>query len=106
MFLVAGGVYGVFGVLSIAGGAIGFKRANSRASLIAGGLAGAALLGAAFLVGTGASSAGLALGGGVSTLLAVRFVPAYLRTKKLMPQGLMAGLSILSAAVTAAALLG
>ncbi len=101
MLVAAASVYGVFGLASVAGGYLGFKKAKSRASLIAGGVAGAALLAAATLGAMGASSWALGLGGGTSLLLAGRFVPAYLKTKKLMPQGMMSGLSALSLIVTA-----
>ncbi len=91
----ATGVFGVFGALSIAGGAIGFKKAGSKASLVAGGLAGVGLLGAAYCIATGAVASGLVLGGGISLLLGGRFLPAYMRTKQLMPQGAMALFSVL-----------
>jgi uncharacterized membrane protein (UPF0136 family) len=93
-------VFGVFGVFSVAGGVIGFKKAGSKASLIAGGVCGALLLGAAGCLAGGLTGVGLLLGGGTSALLAGRFVPAYLKTRKLMPQGVMAGLSALGLLLT------
>ncbi len=92
---LATGIFGAFGALSIVGGAMGFKKAGSKASLWAGGLSGAGLLGAAYCIATGAVTTGLLLGGGISLLLGGRFLPAYLRTKKLMPQGAMALFSAL-----------
>jgi uncharacterized membrane protein (UPF0136 family) len=103
MILAATAVFALFGVASIAGGALGFKKAGSKASLIAGGISGLLLLIAAGLVVSGSVSTGLGLGIVTSLLLAGRFVPAYLKTKKPMPQGMMAVLSVISALVAAAA---
>lgn len=90
----------VFGLLSIAGGVMGFVKAKSNASLIAGGLAGALLVVAGYLVGTENQRAGLILGVVVSVALAGRFVPSFLKTKKPMPAGVMAGLSVVGVALT------
>ena len=72
---------------------LGFKKAGSKASLIAGAVSGAILLAAAVLVAQGATTLGLWVGGLTCLALAGRFVPAYRKTKKLMPQGIMALLS-------------
>jgi uncharacterized membrane protein (UPF0136 family) len=90
----------VFGVLSIAGGVMGFVKAKSNASLLAGGIAGALLLLAGYLLGTANARAGLILGVVVSVVLAGRFVPSFLKTKKAMPAGLMALLSVVGAVLT------
>lgn len=103
MIALAAGFFAVFGVLSLVGGAIGWKKAGSKASLIAGGIAGLLLLGAAAGVYAGEVAVGLAVGGGTALLLAGRFVPAYLRTKKLMPQGMMALCALVALVLTAAA---
>ncbi len=101
----ATGVFGAFGALSIVGGVIGFKKAGSKASLLAGGLSGAVLLGAAACMASGAVTTGLVLGGATSLLLGGRFLPAYLRTKTLMPQGVMAAFSALGLIVAILGLL-
>ena len=85
----------VFGLLSIAGGVMGFVKAKSQASLIAGGVAGALLLVAGYLLGASASLAGPVLGLVVCVGLAGRFVPAFLKTRKPMPAGMMATLSVI-----------
>jgi uncharacterized membrane protein (UPF0136 family) len=103
MILLAGLAYLLFGVFSIVGGVVGFKKAKSRASLIAGGGAGVVLLSAAASVLSGNTTLGLAVGGVTSLLLGVRFIPGYLKTKKMMPQGIMAGLSAFSLVATALA---
>ena len=84
----------VFGLLTIAGGLMGYIKAGSTASLIAGSISGVLLLVAAFLL-PGHVVAGLTIAIIVSLLLAGRFLPAFFRTGKLMPNGIMALLSIL-----------
>ena len=84
----------VFGLLTIAGGIMGYVKAGSNASLIAGSLSGLLLLLAAFLLPNHAQI-GLALGGIVSLLLIGYFLPAFFRTGKMMPAGMMSLLSIL-----------
>ena len=84
----------IFGLLTIAGGAMGYVKAGSTASLVAGSISGALILVAAFLLPANAV-AGLALGGVVSLLLIGYFLPAFLRTHKMMPAGMMSILSIL-----------
>ena len=84
----------IFGLLTIVGGVIGYVRAGSTASIIAGSISGLLLLVAAFLL-PGNLAAGLALAGVVSILLAGRFVPAFFKTGSMMPAGLMSILSVI-----------
>ena len=84
----------VFGLLTIAGGIIGYVSKGSMPSIIAGSIAGLALLAAAFLL-PGYVVAGLALAAVVSILLAGRFVPAFIKTGAPMPAGMMSVLSVL-----------
>jgi uncharacterized membrane protein (UPF0136 family) len=93
----------VFGVLTIAGGVVGFVKAKSRASLIAGTVAGVLLLVSGYLVGTSGRS-GLFLGLTVSLTLAVRFVGVFARSRKIMPAGAMAVLSVVGVVLTALAI--
>jgi uncharacterized membrane protein (UPF0136 family) len=90
----------VFALLTIAGGVLGFVKAKSRPSLIAGGLSGALLLVAGYLLGTPSARAGLILGIVLCVALAGRFVPSFLKTKKAMPAGMMAALSVLGVVLT------
>jgi uncharacterized membrane protein (UPF0136 family) len=90
----------VFGLLSFAGGVMGFARARSQASLLGGGTAGALLLLAGYLLGTASAMIGLILGILVSVLLAGRFVPSFLKTKKPLPAGMMAALSLVGIVLT------
>jgi uncharacterized membrane protein (UPF0136 family) len=95
----------VFGVLTIAGGVMGFVKAKSRPSLVAGGISGAALVVGAYLVGTGSlTRVGLFTGLVVSLALAARFVGAFRKSKKVMPAGLMALLGVVGVTITSLAL--
>jgi uncharacterized membrane protein (UPF0136 family) len=91
----------VFGVLTIAGGIVGYVKAGSVASIIAGVITGVLLLVAAFLLPEH-RAVGLATAFIISFLLAAQFIPKFLRTGKVMPAGMM---SILSALGIIAALI-
>ena len=84
----------IFGLLTIVGGVIGYVKAGSTASIIAGSISGIALIVAAYLL-PGNVVAGLAVAGIVSILLAGRFIPAFMKTGKVMPAGMMAILSLI-----------
>jgi uncharacterized membrane protein (UPF0136 family) len=83
----------VFGALTIVGGVIGYVKAGSMASIIAGSISGVLLLVATFLLPEH-RAAGLATAFIISLLLAAQFIPKFLRTGRVMPAGMM---SILSA---------
>ena len=84
----------VFGVLTIAGGIVGYVKAGSVASIIAGVITGVLLLVAAFLLPEH-RAVGLATAFIISLLLAAQFIPKFLRTGKVMPAGMMSILSVL-----------
>ena len=84
----------IFGLLTIVGGIIGYTTKGSMASIIAGSVSGILLLAGAFLLPNN-STAGLALAGIVSILLAGRFIPAFIKTGDLMPAGMMSVLSVI-----------
>lgn len=92
-----------FGVLTIAGGIMGYVKAQSRASLIAGSVSGLLLVLAGYLVGAN-GRAGLFVGLGVSAALAGRFVMTFRKSGKVMPAGLMAVLGIAGVVLTVLAL--
>ena len=76
-----------YGLLVLAGGVIGFVKAKSRASLIAGIVLGGLLGVAAGLLITGSAVIAAALGLLSALVLIARFLPAFMRTKKVMPAG-------------------
>src|SRR5207244_11395718 len=78
----------VFGVLTIAGGIVGYLKAGSVASIIAGSITGVLLLVAAFLLPEH-RAIGLATAFIISLLLAAQFVPKFIRTGRVMPAGRM-----------------
>ena len=84
----------VFGALTIVGGIVGYLKAGSVASIIAGSITGVLLLVAAFLLPEH-RTIGLATGLIVSLLLAAQFVPKFLRTGRVMPAGMMSILSVI-----------
>ncbi len=84
----------IFGVLTIAGGVLGFVKAGSAVSIIAGSISGILLIAAAFLL-PDHLGAGLAIGFIVSLLLAAQFIPKFIRIGKAMPAGMMSILSLI-----------
>ena len=84
----------VFGVLTIAGGVVGYVKADSMASIVAGSITGVLLLVAAFLLPEH-RAIGLATAFIISLLLAAQFAPKFLRTGRVMPAGMMSILSVI-----------
>lgn len=89
----------LFGAASIVLGIMGYVRSQSVASLFAGGVSGILLAVAAVMAvrreGTSGVNYGYVTGIVVSVLLLGRFLPAFLKSKKFYPAGLMAVLSVL-----------
>ena len=92
----------VFGILTIAGGIVGYVKAGSVVSIIAGSISGILLLVAAWLM-PDRRAAGLIVALVVSVLLAGQFVPKFFSPHKVMPAGLMSLLSVLGIVVAIAA---
>jgi uncharacterized membrane protein (UPF0136 family) len=88
----------LFGVLTIAGGVIGYVKAGSVASIIAGSIAGVLLLVAGFVFSEHRAIA-LATAFIISLLLAAQFVPKFIRTGRVMPAGMMSILSVIGIVV-------
>ena len=84
----------IFGLLTNAGGIVGYVKAGSAASIIAGAITGVLLLVAAFLLPEH-RVAGLATALIVSLLLAAYFIRKYLSTGAVMPAGMMSVLSLI-----------
>jgi uncharacterized membrane protein (UPF0136 family) len=94
--------YILFGLISIVGGALGYARAKSKASLIAGAVSGALLI-VAGLLSPGIPA--LVLGLLVSLLLLIHFGRSYAARKKPMPAIPMMVLSGICIVLTAIALI-
>jgi uncharacterized membrane protein (UPF0136 family) len=92
----------IFGILTIAGGIVGYAKAGSVISIIAGSISGVLLLLAAWLMPEH-QAAGLIVALIVSLLLAGQFIPKFFRTFKVMPAGLMSVLSAIGIIVAIAA---
>lgn len=84
----------VFGVLTIAGGIIGYFKAGSVVSIIAGAITGILLLISAWLLPENLP-VGLTIALFTSALLAAQFVPKFFRTGKVMPAGMMSIFSVI-----------
>ena len=92
----------LFGVFTIAGGIMGYVRAGSTPSIIAGSFNGILLLVAAFLLPAHPVPA-LLLGGILSLLLIGYFLPGFFRSGKMMPAGIMSLLSAIGVGFAIAA---
>jgi uncharacterized membrane protein (UPF0136 family) len=90
-------VLGIYGLFLILGGFMGYKKAGSKASLIAGSICGAVALISAALNEAVASKAGVFLGLVLGLLMTIFFGKRFLKSMKFMPAGLMAILSIIVA---------
>ena len=84
----------IFGILTVGGGVVGYIKAGSVASIIAGSITGVLLLVAAFLLPEH-RAIGLATALIVSLLLAAQFIPKFLKMGRVMPAGLMSVLSVI-----------
>src|ERR1700747_1529239 len=83
-----------FGGLTVAGGVVGYVKAGSVASIVAGSITGVLLLVAAFLLPEH-RAVGLATAFIISLLLSAQFVPKFIRTGRVMPAGMMSILSVI-----------
>jgi uncharacterized membrane protein (UPF0136 family) len=92
----------VFGALTIIGGIIGYVKAGSLPSIIAGAVTGLLLIVAGALLPEH-RAIGLATAFTISLLLALQFVPKFIRTGRVMPAGMMSILSVIGLAVAVVA---
>lgn len=81
-------VTGIFGLLVVVGGIVGYIRARSIVSLVSGVVCGAFLLYAASLIRQ-SYSAGIPTAAVVSALLAVIFTIRWLKSGKFIPSGVL-----------------
>lgn len=89
--------YIVFGILCIVGGALGYARARSKASIIAGGVSGALLI-LAGILGNGLVAYTIAIV--VSILLLAHFGRSFVASRKPMPAIPMILLSLVCIVLT------
>ncbi len=85
----------VYGILVVAGGIMGYAKAQSKPSLIAGGVFGLIVIVAALLM-LKFNPAGRYLSLAASGLLLIFFSRRFNATKKFMPSGLMMALSLIT----------
>ena len=85
--------YLLFAVLTLIGGIMGYVKAKSVASLLAGSVSGVLLVAASFMLPARPIRA-YVIGLLVSVLLAGKFVPDFIHKKAVVPGGLMAVLSL------------
>ena len=93
-------ITGLFGAFVVFGGVMGYVKAQSKASLIAGGITGGLLLLSAVLIAQG-FVAGTILGIVVSLLLLGQFGPSLFKKFKVMPNLLVVILGIITVATLA-----
>ncbi len=92
--------YLFFGLLTVVGGVIGFVKANSRASLIAGSISGIALIASSIFIFNDRTNWGLLLGLLVSAALSGQFIPKVMLNRAPIHSILMAILSAASLVLT------
>jgi len=95
----------VFGILTILGGVMGYIKARSIVSVIAGTITGVLLI-VAGLILPDRRELGLVLGLLISAVLAGQFIPRVLRTRRLVPAGVMSVLSVIGIVMAIAAWIG
>ena len=96
-------VVALYGIVSLVGGVIGYVKAKSIASLIAGTISGVLLLLCAYGIGQGVRAA--AIGSVViAAALGGRFAGTWRRTRRVMPDLVMAILGLCTLLVVAARL--
>ena len=94
----------VYAALMCIGGIIGYAKAQSMASLMAG-LGSAVLLGGAYLLAKSNPKAGLGLGAVLAAVLVYSFWSGYQKRGVFMPTGMLAIVSVVAAILFAVAAL-
>ncbi|CBN54106.1 MULTISPECIES: TMEM14 family protein [Kamptonema] len=87
-----------YGILTFVGGIIGYAKAQSKASLISGSLSGLLLIFSGIVQLQG-QSWGLILATVVAAVLVIVFIARLVKTRKLMPAGLMIAGGLVSLAL-------
>ena len=84
----------LYGVLAIVGGIIGYRKAGSNISLFSGVISGFLLIISGLVVLQG-KTWGLTLGAAITCVLVIVFAFRLVKTRKIMPAGLMTVLGLL-----------
>lgn len=82
-----------YGLFNLVGGILGYVKAKSRASLIAGSFSGIVLLACAYRIRMGSMIASFT-SLGIALLLGLRFLGTWFKTRRVMPDLLMILLSV------------
>ena len=101
---VAVAVVACYGLFSLVGGLIGYLKANSAASLMAGSASGVLLLLCAYGMGHGSRAAGLG-SFAIAVVLGARFLGTWLTRHRVMPDLLMILFSVATLLAAGVALL-
>lgn len=88
----------LYGIFTLIGGIMGYVKSRSKISLISGCFSGTLLLSGALAALKG-NTWGLTLAIIITTLLVIVFVVRWLKTRKVMPAGMMVGFGLLTLAV-------
>ena len=97
-------VLGIYAVLLVVGGVIGFKKAGSKPSLIAGSISGAVAAVSAILAAMGNTHVGFGLALALAVSMLAFFGKRFAKSRKFMPAGLMVGASVVVVCVSIAVL--
>lgn len=95
----------IYGAFNLIGGFIGYVKVKSKASLIAGGVAGVVLLAAAHFMHRGSEMAPI-ISLIVALLLGGRFLGTFFKTKRIMPDLVMILLSAATFVIVGMSILG
>lgn len=88
----------IYGIFALFGGIMGYTKSRSKISLISGCFSGILLLSGAIAALKG-NAAGLTLAMIVTALLVIVFIVRWLKTRKVMPAGLMVALGAIALVV-------